>query len=62
MEYKVTSVDAATLNNQYCGTVPIVEHYLPPLLIGKFSGALVIGRSIPLHIDILQWRVGKHIS
>jgi hypothetical protein len=49
------------LNNQNCGTVPIVAHYLPPLLIGKFSGALVIGRLIPLHIDILPWRVGKQI-
>ena len=58
----MTSVDAATLNNKYCGTVPIVEHYLPPLLIGKFSGALVIRRLIPLHIDILPWRVGKQIS
>jgi hypothetical protein len=62
MEYKVTSVDAAALNNQYCGTVLIVEYYLPPLLIGKFSGALVIGRLMPLHIDILPWRVGKQIS
>ena len=55
------SIDAATLNNQYCGTVPIVEHYLPPLLTGKFSGALVIGRLIPLRIDILPWRLGKQI-
>lgn len=62
MEYKVTSFDAATLNNHYYGTVPIVEHYLSPLLIGKFSGALVIGRCIPLHIDILPWLVGKQIS
>ena len=57
MEYKVTSFDAETLNNQYCGTLPIVEHHLLPLLIGTFSGAVVIGRLIPLHIDILPWRV-----
>jgi len=62
MEYKVTSIDAATLNNQYCGTVPIVEHYFLPLLIGKFSGAPVFGRLIPLQIEILLWRVGKQIS
>lgn len=62
MEYKVTSLDAETLSNQYCGTVLIVEYHLLPLLIGIFSGALVIGRLVPLHIDILPWRVATQIS